>query len=68
MVLIMFEKVLCVDCIFYGVISTIGRCKRNPPTTDGYPYTNMDDWCGEGKRKSSINNSISSPKGELLKG
>ena len=68
MVLIVFEKVLCRDCTFYGVVSGYGSCKRNPPTKSGYPHTNMDDWCGEGQRKSSINNSIHSPKGELLKG
>ena len=41
---------ICDTCMFYvQKKGTIGRCRKNPPTIDGWPVVYFDDWCGNHK-------------------
>ena len=46
----------CNTCMYYvpkcnaqGIITKLGRCRRNAPTMNGYPVVFQTDWCGQHK-------------------
>lgn len=46
----------CVTCMWFapktsgeGETITLGRCRKNAPTMNGYPVVFIEDWCGQHK-------------------
>lgn len=41
---------VCSTCMYYVIkADTVGRCRRNAPTMNGYPVVFNNNWCGNHK-------------------